>query len=253
MQRLANAAIEGLMMCNGTTIVSVNDSLAELAGGSGRHDRHRHRQVAAERRRARTSAGPSGHCDRDRFAQRKGELSPVELILRPIDFGGRPHQAIAVRDLTARREAERHIRFLALHDALTALPNRADVQRADSISRLPRRAERQADLAVLYLDLDRFKEVNDLYGHATGDRVLQTVASRVTAELADGQTDGAARRRRVRDSRSEHRRPGRIGASRRPHSGCAFDRPRRRDHRQRSRSASALRSTPTTPPNAKRC
>src|SRR5204862_7310899 len=108
------------------------------------------------------------------------------LILRPIDFGGRPHQAIAVRDLRARREAERHIRHLALHDALTSLPNRATFNsRLDKHIAAAAKAGRR--LAVLCLDLDRFKEVNDLYGHATGDRALQTVATRVTDILADGQ------------------------------------------------------------------
>jgi diguanylate cyclase len=187
MQRLANAAIEGLMMCDGTTIVSVNDSLASLAGAAA--DDMLGTDIAAwlpdGAARARLLSQPDLPVETD-LRQANGELSPVELILRPIDFGGQPHQAIAVRDLKARREAERHIRFLALHDALTSLPNRsAFTTRLDQ--QIAAAGTSGKHVAVLYLDLDRFKEVNDLYGHATGDKVLQTVAARVTALLKDGQ------------------------------------------------------------------
>ncbi len=189
MQRLANAAIEGIMICNGTSIVSANNSLAQLAGATV--DDMIGTDVAAwlpdAAARDRLFAQPDMPIETEFWgAGSNGERSPVELILRPIDFGGQPHQAIAVRDLKARRAAEHHIRYLALHDALTSLPNRSSFttqldQRIEDASANGRR------LAVLYLDLDRFKEVNDLYGHATGDKVLQTVASRVTASLKDGQ------------------------------------------------------------------
>jgi diguanylate cyclase len=187
MQRLANAAIEGLMMCDGTIIVSVNNSLADLAGADAQD------MIGSDiaewlpdaDARTRLLSEPDLPVETD-LRGSNGDLSPVELILRPIDFGGQPHQAIAVRDLKARREAERHIRYLALHDALTSLPNRsAFTVRLDQQITTARASGKR--LAVLYLDLDRFKEVNDLYGHATGDKVLQTVASRVTALLKDGQ------------------------------------------------------------------
>jgi diguanylate cyclase len=187
MQRLANAAIEGLMMCDGTTIVSVNDSLADLAAASTSDmigtDISRWLPDASARAQLLTNVDASIETD---LRKANGEMSPVELLLRPVDFGGRPHHAIAVRDLKARREAERHIRYLALHDALTQLPNRATFNnRLDK--QIAAASKGGGRLAVLCLDLDRFKEVNDLYGHATGDRVLQTVASRVTGVLADGQ------------------------------------------------------------------
>lgn len=188
MRSLANAAIEGLLVCNGTTIVTVNNSLSRLAGTS--QISMVGTDIAAwfpnKKARERLIASPDAAIETD-LRRANGELSPVELILRGIDFGGRPHHAVAVRDLKARREAERHIRYLAHHDALTALPNRVTFN-----TRLDQQlAAAKADgsrFAVLCLDLDRFKEVNDLYGHATGDRVLQTVASRVTELLTDGQT-----------------------------------------------------------------
>ena len=112
-------------------------------------------------------------------------MTPVELILRPIVFAGRPHHVIAVRDLQARKEAEQHIHYLAHHDALTSLPNRSHFN-----ARIDQEIAALANgesLAVLCLDLDRFKEVNDLFGHAAGDAVLQTVASRVSAVLGERQ------------------------------------------------------------------
>ena len=187
MRSLANAAIEGLMVCNGSTIVTVNTSLARLAAASPAA------MIGTDiagwlpntKAREQLFARPDTTVETD-LRKSNGEMTPAELILRNIDFSGRPHVAIAVRDLRARREAERHIRYLAHHDSLTSLPNRAsfnlqlDQQIADATSGGNR-------LAVLYLDLDRFKEVNDLYGHAAGDKVLQTVATRVTELLAKGQ------------------------------------------------------------------
>ncbi len=114
-----------------------------------------------------------------------GSMTPVELILRPIVFAGRPHHVVAVRDLRARQEAEQYIHYLAHHDALTALPNRSHFNaRIDQEIAALGRGE---SLAVLCLDLDRFKEINDLFGHAAGDTVLQAVASRVTAVLDERQ------------------------------------------------------------------
>ncbi len=114
-----------------------------------------------------------------------GSTTPVELILRPIVFAGRPHHVVAVRDLQARKEAEQHIHYLAHHDALTSLPNRSHFN--ERIDREIAALAKGESLAVLCLDLDRFKEVNDLFGHAAGDTVLQTVASRVTAVLDERQ------------------------------------------------------------------
>jgi diguanylate cyclase len=106
--------------------------------------------------------------------------------LRPVDFAGKPHHAIAVRDLQARKNAEQHIRFLAHHDSLTGVPNRSSFdKRLEQEIQLTLATGRK--LAVLCLDLDRFKEVNDLFGHATGDKMLQSVAKRIAGLLDDSQ------------------------------------------------------------------
>ncbi|MFD1352924.1 putative bifunctional diguanylate cyclase/phosphodiesterase, partial [Methylorubrum suomiense] len=118
--------------------------------------------------------------------QADGTLVPVEVIMQPVEHAGRPHYAVAVRDLRARRQAESQIQFLAHHDALTGLANRASFgKRLDQEMRAADAGGRK--LAVLCLDLDRFKEVNDLFGHAAGDAMLESVARIVSAELDDAQ------------------------------------------------------------------
>ena len=115
-----------------------------------------------------------------------GSEIAVEVIQRIVDLGGKPHRAIAVRDLRARKEAERNILFLAHHDALTGLPNRSTFnKKLDQEIEAAQASGRR--LAVMCLDLDRFKEVNDLFGHAAGDRALQAVAKRITSVLDDNQ------------------------------------------------------------------
>ena len=82
------------------------------------------------------------------------------------------------RDVTALRQAEAEIRFLAHHDPLTELTNRSLFNdRLDSALRAARR--NQTGLALLFLDIDDFKNINDVHGHAMGDRVLCTMARRL--------------------------------------------------------------------------
>ncbi|MDX1452902.1 MAG: EAL domain-containing protein [Oleiphilaceae bacterium] len=82
------------------------------------------------------------------------------------------------RDITERKEAEEFINFQAYHDLLTRLPNRALFKDRLSISLAQARRNKQK-VAVMFLDLDRFKVVNDTLGHAMGDRLLQSVAQRL--------------------------------------------------------------------------
>jgi diguanylate cyclase (GGDEF)-like protein/PAS domain S-box-containing protein len=186
MRDLANASVEGLLVCDGEAIVSVNTSFAALAGQSASElvGARLERCFPDKAARTRLLSG-SNLAVETGLRHLDGSLTPVELILRPIVFGGRPHQVVAVRDLQPRKEAEQHIHYLAHHDALTSLPNRSHFNgRIDQEMAILAKGER---LAVLCLDLDRFKEVNDLFGHAAGDTVLQTVASRVTAVLDERQ------------------------------------------------------------------
>ncbi len=109
------------------------------------------------------------------IAAADGEALPVEVLSRDIPFVGGTARVTALRDIRERRAAEARIRFLAQHDTLTGLPNRANFQ--DVITRqlaLSRRDGMQ--IAVLCVDLDRFKSVNDTLGHWAGDLLLKQVA-----------------------------------------------------------------------------
>jgi diguanylate cyclase (GGDEF)-like protein/PAS domain S-box-containing protein len=187
MRGLANAAVEGLLVCEGETIVSVNDSFASLMGcdtdsvvGMKLEQYFPDTDIRLQLfdRPNQTVEGTLIHSS--------GSNIPVEIIQRPVDFGGKTHRAIAVRDLRARKEAENRIRFLAHHDSLTGLRNRSSFnKRLDQEIEAALTAGRK--LAVLCLDLDRFKEVNDLFGHAAGDRILQTVAQRISGVVDESQ------------------------------------------------------------------
>ena len=106
-----------------------------------------------------------------------------KLLVR--DGAGAPQYLVGViEDVTERITNEARIRHLAHHDALTDLPNRSAFNAALE-ERLERAQEAATSFAVLSLDLDRFKEVNDVFGHPVGDMLMRAAADRLAAE-ADG-------------------------------------------------------------------
>ncbi|WP_232628142.1 EAL domain-containing protein [Methylobacterium sp. Leaf118] len=187
LRSLANAAVEGLVVCTGETIVTANNSFARLVGlpQEALAGASLWTFLPDEGGRRAIFGRPERPVEAD-LRQAGGGVIPVEVIVQPVRHAGRPQYAIAVRDLRARRQAERQIHFLAHHDPLTGLANRASfAKRLDQEMRAAEAGHRK--LAVLCLDLDRFKEVNDLFGHAAGDAMLESVARIVSGELADHQ------------------------------------------------------------------
>src|SRR5690606_21130089 len=87
-----------------------------------------------------------------------------------------------VRDITQRRRAEQRIRFLAYYDNLTSLPNRQSFQE-HLRKALANAAHHKTKVALLFLDLDHFKRINDTLGHAMGDRLLQAIAARLLGSV----------------------------------------------------------------------
>ncbi|HEU0085215.1 MAG TPA: diguanylate cyclase, partial [Bradyrhizobium sp.] len=110
----------------------------------------------------------------------------IQVLYQPLEDGG---WVTTLEDFTERKRAEERIAHLAHYDALTDLPNRALFR--DHLERELTRLGRGGQLAVLYIDIDEFKSVNDSLGHPVGDELLKAVASRLGACVRN--TDFVAR------------------------------------------------------------
>ena len=134
--------------------------------------------------------GRDGFWRGEYWSRRKnGQEFPVWLNISTVwdQEGGVSHYVATHTDITLRKAAEDEIKQLAFHDALTQLPNRRLLE--DRLQRAVIQAKRdQRRLALLFIDLDKFKPVNDEFGHQVGDELLQAVALRLQACVRESDT-----------------------------------------------------------------
>jgi len=123
------------------------------------------------------------------YISRTGRHIVAEVNERPIELEGRSVILSVARDITERKRAEQQLAYMATHDALTGLPNR--VLFNDRLTLALAQAHRhQQKLAVMLLDLDRFKDINDTLGHSVGDQLLRVVSKRLHRLLRESDTLG---------------------------------------------------------------
>jgi diguanylate cyclase (GGDEF)-like protein/PAS domain S-box-containing protein len=178
-----NSMNDAVLVTSSTGIISrANDAAVRLFG-------YTEEQIAgkpfitllAENERGSFSFdGLSGETRETVVATGSGQTIPVSMSGAPIAAEDSRFQGtiIVVRNITDRKRAERRIKYLARYDALTKVPNRMQFQHMlqQTIARA-RRADR--NIVMLYLDMDRFKEINDTFGHAAGDRTLEVLSERL--------------------------------------------------------------------------
>jgi len=195
---------DGVVMCDARGRVTYANARLEQMSGYGRAEllgkplemlvpdgmKAAHRTMrAGYMRRPRTR--PMGAVERDyRMLRRDGTTMSVDISLAPVTRSHSRQVIAVIRDITARRNLEARLEHEALHDPLTGLANRTlYFDRLRQAMLQARRDRRQ--VAVVMLDIDNFKAVNDTHGHQAGDRVLHRVARALGAGLRA--TDTVAR------------------------------------------------------------
>ena len=197
-ERVIDASLEGIIITNPNGVIEyVNPAFCQVTGyseeeaigrtpallSSGRHDAVFYRQMWHE-------LDTHGYWRGEIWNRRKGGALYLErlTITAVTDDGGEvTHYAALFTDITLIRENEERVRRLAYYDPLTRLPNRRLLE--DRLELAIRHAHRQGQgLAVIFIDLDHFKQVNDTLGHAVGDELLLQVAQRLQARLREDDT-----------------------------------------------------------------
>ena len=148
---------------------------------AARHERHRARYLEQPRMR------PMGESLELRGCRADGTEFPIDVALGPAQVDGERFVVAIVRDITERKLHQDELRYLSEHDALTGLLNRRglDQQLAQAMAHARRH---EVPTALMFLDLDGFKLVNDRFGHLHGDRLLRNVVQGLRERLRAGDT-----------------------------------------------------------------
>src|SRR5262249_16488697 len=179
---LFNVIAEGILVCSGLQVVAANtsicrqaavgaDEVGDLMLSSFIRDADAIEQLLSDR---------SVELETQIHA-RDGTTVEVEIGARTIHYAGASRRLLEMRDIGERKQTQERVSFLAHHDVLTGLPNRDVLQ-----ARLEQCIEEARPCAIIWVDLDRFKQMNDVHGHAMGDRILRTVAEKLKFELPAG-------------------------------------------------------------------
>ncbi len=195
-QSLVEGSPQGIAVQQGDRLCYVNPAGVALLGARDVDEVVSRRAIelvhpedrpgAAARIRAADDGRPSEAVE-GRLVRLDGRVIEVELGAVPITYERRPATLLMVQDVSDRKRAERDLAHQALHDALTGLPNRSLFQ--DRLSQALARMDRSSSLlAVLFVDLDRFKVINDSLGHDAGDRLLVISAQRLFSALRPADT-----------------------------------------------------------------
>ncbi len=197
-EKVIESSLEGIMVTDAhAVIVSVNPAFTRLTGysaaevvgetpailSSGRHDKAFYDAMWDALRQ-------TGYWQGEVWNRRKsGEVFPELLTIAAIkDRDGRlTHYAALFSDITEMKENEERIRHLAYYDVLTGLPNRRLLEDRLRVA-LAHAHRNRRQLAVLFIDLDRFKRINDSLGHEIGDRLLVAIAHRLRDALREDDT-----------------------------------------------------------------
>jgi len=174
---------EGVAVCTGMQAIAVNSSLCRLIGVE--HEDAPHLMISSFIGDADVIERLLGESELrldTEVTSRAGTTVAVEIAARTIAYGEGSARLLEFRDVGERRVTQQRVSFLAHHDPLTSLPNR-ELMRARLAEAVDRANAAEMRCAVLWIDLDHFKDINDIHGHVVGDQILRIVAEKLKFEM----------------------------------------------------------------------